>query len=35
MNDRPWQAAEARETRLVFIGRDLNSKEIESQLVSL
>ncbi|AUS99902.1 cobalamin biosynthesis protein CobW [Nostoc sp. CENA543] len=31
--DRPWQATEARQTRLVFIGRDLNSKEIESQLL--
>ncbi|MBU7586463.1 MAG: cobalamin biosynthesis protein CobW [Nostoc sp. TH1S01] len=31
--DRPWQATEARQTRLVFIGRDLNSSEIESQLV--
>jgi cobalamin biosynthesis protein CobW len=30
--DRPWQPQEARQTRLVFIGRDLNSKEIESQL---
>ncbi|MBE9005582.1 cobalamin biosynthesis protein CobW [Fortiea sp. LEGE XX443] len=33
--DRPWQATEARQTRLVFIGRDLNSTEIESQLVAL
>ncbi|BCL37111.1 cobalamin biosynthesis protein CobW [Nostoc sp. MS1] len=33
--DRPWQPQEARQTRLVFIGRDLNSTEIESQLVSL
>ncbi|MBD2448756.1 cobalamin biosynthesis protein CobW [Nostoc sp. FACHB-152] len=33
--DRPWQAAEPRQTRLVFIGRDLNSQEIESQLVTL
>lgn len=33
--DRPWQPQEARQTRLVFIGRDLNSTEIESQLVAL
>ncbi|MCC5639128.1 cobalamin biosynthesis protein CobW [Nostoc sp. CHAB 5844] len=33
--DRPWQVAEARQTRLVFIGRNLNLKEIESQLVAL
>jgi len=33
--DRPWQPQEARQTRLVFIGRDLNSTEIELQLVSL
>ncbi|MBD2437621.1 cobalamin biosynthesis protein CobW [Nostoc sp. FACHB-110] len=33
--DRPWQAAEARQTRLVFIGRDLNLQQIESQLVTL
>ncbi|MCF4966485.1 cobalamin biosynthesis protein CobW [Nostoc sp. CMAA1605] len=33
--DRPWQATEARQTRLVFIGRDLNSKEIESQLLTV
>ncbi|ALF54525.1 cobalamin biosynthesis protein CobW [Nostoc piscinale CENA21] len=33
--DRPWQAKETRQTRLVFIGRDLNSTEIESQLVAL
>jgi cobalamin biosynthesis protein CobW len=31
--DRLWQKEEARQTRLVFIGRDLDSKEIESQLV--
>lgn len=31
--DRPWQPEETRQTRLVFIGRDLNSSEIESQLV--
>jgi cobalamin biosynthesis protein CobW len=33
--DRPWQTTEARQTRLVFIGRDLNSQEIESQLFAL
>jgi len=33
--DRPWSAQEKRETRLVFIGRALNSAEIESQLVAL
>ena len=33
--DRPWKPQEARQTRLVFIGRDLNSVEIESQLTSL
>jgi cobalamin biosynthesis protein CobW len=33
--DRPWKPQEARQTRLVFIGRDLNSFEIESQLTSL
>jgi cobalamin biosynthesis protein CobW len=33
--DRPWQPEEARETRLVFIGRELDSNQIEAQLVSL
>ncbi|MBE9036489.1 cobalamin biosynthesis protein CobW [aff. Roholtiella sp. LEGE 12411] len=33
--DRPWLPEEARQTRLVFIGRDLKSSEIESQLVAL
>ncbi|MDM9381405.1 cobalamin biosynthesis protein CobW [Chlorogloeopsis sp. ULAP01] len=33
--DRPWQPQELRQTRLVFIGRELNSSEIESQLVTL
>jgi cobalamin biosynthesis protein CobW len=33
--DRPWQPQEIRQTRLVFIGRDLKSSEIESQLVAL
>jgi len=33
--DRLWQPEEARQTKLVFIGRDLNSAEIESQLAAL
>ncbi len=33
--DRPWQIDEARQTRLVFIGKDLDSHAIESQLVAL
>jgi len=33
--DRPWKPEEARQTRLVFIGKDLKSSDIESQLVSL
>jgi cobalamin biosynthesis protein CobW len=33
--DRLWQPEEPRQTRLVFIGRDLKSSEIESQLVAL
>ncbi len=33
--DRPWQPEEVRQTKLVFIGRDLNTAEIESQLVAL
>ena len=33
--DRPWKPEEAKQTRLVFIGRDLKSSEIESQLVAL
>ncbi len=33
--DRLWQPEEARQTKLVFIGRDLNAAEIESQLVAL
>ncbi len=33
--DRPWQPQEAQQTRLVFIGRDLNRAEISSQLVAL
>ncbi|ARV59932.1 cobalamin biosynthesis protein CobW [Nostocales cyanobacterium HT-58-2] len=33
--DRPWKPQEVRQTRLVFIGRDLNSLEIESHLTSL
>ncbi|QLE55073.1 cobalamin biosynthesis protein CobW [Nostoc sp. TCL26-01] len=31
--DRLWQPAEARQTRLVFIGRDLDANEIKSQLL--
>ncbi|KAM3100339.1 cobalamin biosynthesis protein CobW [Phormidesmis sp. 146-12] len=33
--DRPWQPEEPRQTRLVFIGRDLSPQEIESKLVAL
>lgn len=33
--DRPWLPQEIRQTRLVFIGRDLKSTEIQSQLVAL
>ncbi len=33
--DRPWQPEEVRQTRLVFIGRDLSHEAIESQLVAL
>ncbi|WP_414623989.1 cobalamin biosynthesis protein CobW [Calothrix sp. CCY 0018] len=33
--DRAWKPEEARLTRLVFIGKDLKSSDIESQLVSL
>jgi cobalamin biosynthesis protein CobW len=33
--DRPWQPEELRETRLVFIGRSLDSAQIEAQLSSL
>lgn len=33
--DRPWQPDEPKQTRLVFIGRDLDSTEIRSQLVAL
>ena len=33
--DRPWQPQESQQTRLVFIGRDLNRAEISSQLVAL
>lgn len=33
--DRPWQPDEPQQTRLVFIGRDLNPAQIESQLVAL
>jgi len=30
--DRPWQASEARQTRLVFIGRALDRETIEQAL---
>jgi cobalamin biosynthesis protein CobW len=30
--DRLWQPEEARQTRLVFIGRDLKASEIESMV---
>ncbi|MBV6621546.1 MAG: cobalamin biosynthesis protein CobW [Rivularia sp. (in: Bacteria)] len=33
--DRAWKPEEAKQTRLVFIGKDLNSSDIESQLVDL
>lgn len=33
--DRPWQADEPRQTRLVFIGRDLDTTELSSRLVEL
>jgi cobalamin biosynthesis protein CobW len=33
--DRPWQPEELRQTRLVFIGRDLSPQDIESRLVAL
>jgi cobalamin biosynthesis protein CobW len=33
--DRPWKPEESRQTRLVFIGRDLQSETIASQLVTL
>jgi cobalamin biosynthesis protein CobW len=33
--DRPWQPDEARQTRLVFIGRALNFDQIKSQLATL
>jgi cobalamin biosynthesis protein CobW len=33
--DRPWEVAEPRQTRLVFIGKDLNAEEIQSELVAL
>ena len=33
--DRPWQPEEAQQTSLVFIGRDLKSLDIKSQLVNL
>ncbi|WP_088240946.1 cobalamin biosynthesis protein CobW [Calothrix rhizosoleniae] len=33
--DRPWQNHESRQTSLVFIGKDLDTSAIESQLVAL
>jgi cobalamin biosynthesis protein CobW len=33
--DRPWQTDELRQTRLVFIGKDLNSTELETQLKAI
>ena len=33
--DRPWKPEEAKQTSLVFIGRNLQSSTIESQLVAL
>jgi cobalamin biosynthesis protein CobW len=33
--DRPWQPQEARQTRLVFIGRALDAAQIESQLAAM
>lgn len=33
--DRPWQPDEARETRLVFIGKNLNSEQIQAQLAAI
>jgi cobalamin biosynthesis protein CobW len=33
--DRPWQSDERRQTRLVFIGRDLDLSELESRLTNL
>jgi cobalamin biosynthesis protein CobW len=33
--DRPWKPEEARQTSLVFIGRDLNSSEIKNHLLAV
>lgn len=33
--DRPWQPSELPQTRLVFIGRDLDAAEIEAQLTAI
>lgn len=33
--DRPWQPGEARETRLVFIGRHLDADQLQSQLIAV
>jgi cobalamin biosynthesis protein CobW len=32
--DRPWQASELRQTRLVFIGKDINQAAIESAILN-
>ncbi len=32
--DRPWKPEETRQTRLVFIGKDLKSSDIESQFIN-
>jgi len=33
--DRPWRSDEAQETQLVFIGRDLDAAQIETQLAAI
>jgi len=33
--DRPWQPEEPRQTRLVFIGHDLDSASIKTRLANL
>jgi cobalamin biosynthesis protein CobW len=33
--DRPWQIQEPKQTSLVFIGRDLNPEQIQSELVAI
>jgi cobalamin biosynthesis protein CobW len=32
--DRPWQASEERQTRLVFIGQDLDQAVIEKAVIT-